>query len=575
MNQIRIAKLLANWGYGTRNQARKLMREGRVTLNGVPVVDTKAVVGHDGAGLAVDGEPASWRPDRNDARAAKVEELLREGLHEEVVFEWATSQGCSKRSAARLIGYFMRPDGPLRQRRVALTGQPARSPTRKAAPKGRNVVEQEAIDEAAALLSMGYSEQEARSLMGTRCPVSTVMTELEEAERAKRLLKRPAQSRRARQNATHAPPSALDRECVRVAEELFMSGMDEVAVVKHVTAMGLPGSQVRRLVSALAENFSSFERHGFPDDLPSREVLDAILDEVSAAYSIRRGSLERRLPKGWTQMRADDLRGHLEALAGQSKGPQKTATREELLAVVHRVAVRFGVPVGAIQCKMPKGWLRMSPDKLDSVMTEIARDAGADTTNHEVPLTPALRPHPAPASTRGRLTHRKALEEAARLLVSGHTAEEVRAHFGSGAPSLGDLHSLQQDLSLPSGRRNRKPIEEAADLLAAGWSVEEVAETVGTRHLSLDELRNLEADLHSSGSSGRKRRKVIRRRRAVSASASAPSSTKGRPLGVARSPVASDGARTSRASSHARKEPVERPTADDEFPELPPGWEDL
>ncbi len=573
MNQIRIAKLLANWGYGTRNQARKLMREGRVTLNGVPVVDTKAVVGHDGAGLVVDGEPASWRPDPNDARAARIEELLREGLHEEVVFEWATSQGCSKRGAARLIGYFMRPDSPIRQQRMLLKHQPTRKPARNATPARRSAADQEAIDEAAALLSMGYREQEIRSLMGTRCPASAVIAELVEAERAKRLLERPVEARPSLRKPTQAPSTEVDQEFVSVAEELLMSGMDEGAVVKHVTAMGLPHLQARRLVSTTAEVPSSFERHGFPDDLPSREDLDSMLDEVSAMYSIRRGALERRLPKGWTDMRVDDLRVHLEALARQSKGPQKTATREELVAVVHRVAAHTGVPVGTLLCKMPKGWLKMSPEELDAVMTAVAREAGGNASIHEMPETPASRPAPPP--TRRRLTQRRALEEAAQLLASGYSAEEVRTHLGSDAPSLGDLHSLQDELARRPGRRHRKPVEEAADLLAAGWTVDEVAEVLGTRRLSLDELRKLEADLHSSGSSGRKGRRVIRRKRAVPASASALSSTGARPSEVERSPAVSDGPRTSRASAHALKEPVERSTTSDELPDLPPSWDDL
>ena len=272
-------------------------------------------------------------------------------------------------------------------------------------------------------------------------------------------------------------------------------------------------------------------------------------------------------------MRVGDLRVHMEALARQSKGPQKTTSREELLAVVNRVAARTGIPVGTIQCKMPKGWLKMSSAELDSVMTGVARDAGGTASDHRVPVV--AQPPSEPPPTRRRYSQHQALAEAAQLLESGYTAEEVRTELAGGSPSLRDLRSLQRELWGSPRTPHRKPIEEAADLLEAGWTVNEVMETLGTGRLSLNELRNLKADLRASGSSRRRGRRVVRRARGVSASGPNSGGGGARPSGVARSSTAADAPLASRPSAPDHTESAEPPTTSEELPELPPGWDDL
>ena len=58
----------------------------------------------------------------------------------------------------------------------------------------------------------------------------------------------------------------------------------------------------------------------------------------------------------------------------KSNPTQGPASRKALLAVLPKVASQCGVPVGSLQCRLPKGWLSMTPATLAEVMTDVARD---------------------------------------------------------------------------------------------------------------------------------------------------------------------------------------------------------
>lgn len=524
MNQIRIAKLLANWGYGTRNQCRALMRDGRVTLHSAPVTDTKALVTYDGAGLAVDGEPAYWRPAPDDALASRIEQMLLGGLREEAVFDWARSQGCSKRGAAKLIGYFMRPGGTIRQERksggpppvVAAPGRQSSSKKKKNNKKRksgqRNASVNEAIhSEVSSLLNMGYSMEEIRALMGDRFPGTQPSV---------------TQSRRHR--------SKFFRD-------------------KDTADSG---------------------HHGFPDDLASREVLDHLLDEVSQAFSVHRGALERNLPRGWPDMRIAELRTRMEALARSPKHQERSATREELLLVVYKVAANNDIPLGTLKCKMPKGWLNMSPAELEAAMSSVARapnyqPGGAGTAR--VPVEP---PSPGKSTESAQYARRKALEEAMALFELGCTADEVVAIIGDDSPSQKALQSLQLALTQTSQSTPQEHLEEDAVIGDTGWGADEDEEEIGRTTASYREVRGFEEpNVRSPLARTGHRRSVVRRRRE-----SSKSNGNGRDeptSGREPSPRAVAPGSAHPPKTVVTRAPTERVADNQALPELPPGWDDL
>ncbi len=61
MESIRLDKLLADAGYGTRSQVKALLRKGRVTVDGDTVKKPEQKVDPAAASVCVDGSPVLWQ----------------------------------------------------------------------------------------------------------------------------------------------------------------------------------------------------------------------------------------------------------------------------------------------------------------------------------------------------------------------------------------------------------------------------------------------------------------------------------------------------------------------------------
>ncbi|MBM4365824.1 MAG: hypothetical protein FJ102_06380 [Deltaproteobacteria bacterium] len=102
MNNIRVVILLSRWGYGSPNDVRRLVAEGRVSLDGRPLCDSRALVPHAGAGITVDGAPAERRKTRDDDLRA-VERMVADGLPDQSIVKACFARGCSKKQTGRLL----------------------------------------------------------------------------------------------------------------------------------------------------------------------------------------------------------------------------------------------------------------------------------------------------------------------------------------------------------------------------------------------------------------------------------------------------------------------------------------
>jgi len=62
LSEMRLDRLLARSGYGTRKEVRRLLRGGSVTVNGEVVQDPAMRVSPEEDEIAVEGEPVTYRP---------------------------------------------------------------------------------------------------------------------------------------------------------------------------------------------------------------------------------------------------------------------------------------------------------------------------------------------------------------------------------------------------------------------------------------------------------------------------------------------------------------------------------
>jgi len=61
MGKVRLDRLLAHMGFGSRKELRALLKAGRVTVDGVVVTDPGAQMDPDRAAVAVDGQPVRFQ----------------------------------------------------------------------------------------------------------------------------------------------------------------------------------------------------------------------------------------------------------------------------------------------------------------------------------------------------------------------------------------------------------------------------------------------------------------------------------------------------------------------------------